>query len=369
MDACSVPLDDQPNAFRLRLAQWATVDAKHTIHATRLRHRCYTGRLDPDACVSDATRVHRVWLVPHLRGWSYDLTARALEQHLSDRFEIEIAYQDQAHRINVNHADLLVDFWWKGHLHKRYGRRVLKQVSSHRWRQPRFGSLDPMRLVAGHLSKAGGVIVPSLRLQSELAGAAPHVTLCPKGFHPETFGDYGGRRGALSIGWAGAGKAPDKNLATLIAAAQDLRIADECLTQEEMPDFYNALDVITCASDAEGDPRPLIEGMACGCFPVVVDVGIVPELVRHGENGLIVKRTVEAFRSAFAWCRDHIDHVRAAGQRNAQEMLATRTWAAVAPAWGDAFTAAIERDVRGRAPPRDPVARRLAAQRARAIRR
>ncbi len=283
-----------------------------------------------------------IWLVPYLRGWSYDLTARALVKHLSNRYEFEIVYQDRLAQLHGRRLELVVDFWWKGGMHRRFGRHAVKQVSSHRWGQDRYGSLDVERLIAQHLVRSGGVLVPSLRLQGQLA-AAPHVQLCPKGFHPETFGDYGMRRGDLTIGWAGAGEAPDKNLSMLVEAWSRLYVADRCLTQPEMPDFYNSLDVITCASDAEGDPRPLIEGMACGCFPVVTDVGIVPELVRHGDNGLIVERTPQAFAAAFQWCRDNLEYVRDAGRRNAIEMLASRTWAMVAPRWADAFDAAIAR--------------------------
>jgi glycosyltransferase involved in cell wall biosynthesis len=290
--------------------------------------------------------VNRVWLVPYLKGWSYDLTAQALVKHLSHRFEFRVSHTDSTHRVNIKDADLVVDFWWKGLLHKRFGRRVVKQVSSHRWNhQERYGQMSAEKLIRGHLQKTGGVLVPSVRLHTELA-EAPFVALCPKGFHPETFGDYDMRGGDLTIGWAGAATATDKNVGILTTAAPDLRMADRCLTQEEMPDFYNGLDVIACASTAEGDPRPLIEGMACGCFPVTTDVGIVPDLVRHGDNGLVVERTPEAFAQAFQWCRENLEYVRWAGSQNALDMLKKRTWAHVAPAWGDAFDAAI-----GRAPP------------------
>jgi glycosyltransferase involved in cell wall biosynthesis len=66
--------------------------------------------------------------------------------------------------------------------------------------------------------------------------------------------------------------------------------------------------------------------MACGCFPVAVDVGIVPELVKHRENGLIVERNASAFRQAFKWCRMNLAEVRRTGETNAESILATRTW-------------------------------------------
>lgn len=289
----------------------------------------------------------RVALVPGTRDWSYDFTARALVQHLSDRFELSIFYGDTLTALNYRELDLVVDFWWRGSLDRRFKQRVVKQVSSHRWARDKYGSLDVRALIDGHLRNAGGVLVPSKRLAAEIA-AAPYVSICPKGFHPETFGDEHTRKGGLVVGWVGNAGASDKRLDVILAACPDVCTAGPgtpmgTIDQAAMPAFYNSIDVITCASEAEGDPRPLIEGMACGCFPVVVDVGIVPELVRHGDNGLIVERTPQAFAAAFAWCRANVDLVREIGRRNAVEMLATRTWKQCARRWGDAFASAIER--------------------------
>lgn len=304
-----------------------------------------------------------ILLCPGSRGWSYDFTAQALVQHLSHRFDLRIAYGPEEVIPLAAEASLIVDFWWRGGLEQHYGRRVVKQVSSHRWEQRKFGRLPPRVLARKHLARSSGVVVPSRRLLDIVrAGLDEHarlplgasvlssseVSLAPKGFHPEAFGDEQRRGGSLVVGWAGSAKQADKRLGVLFEAWPELvavgpGTSNGELSQAEMPGFYNAIDVIACASDAEGDPRPLIEGMACGCFPVTVDVGIAPELVRHGENGLIVERTPEAFRDAFGWCAANLDYVRAAGRRNAEEMLKTRTWAQVAPLWGDAFERALAR--------------------------
>lgn len=286
--------------------------------------------------------VHRVALVPYTRGWSYDLTAQALQQHLADRFECRIFYRDTLDQLRSDELDLVVDFWWGGALHRRFPGRVAKQVSSHRWARPRNGRYTAANLAIAHLRRNVVVLVPSERLEAELAPVAkPPVLVCPKGFHPEAFGDAGDRRGDLVVGWAGNASAADKNLGLILKACPELRVAGGSLSQAEMPGFYNGLDVITCASDAEGDPRPLIEGMACGCFPVTVDVGIASELVRHGDNGLIVERSVAAFAEAFAWCRQNLEQVRDAGRRNAQQMLASRTWGKASQRWAASFDRAI----------------------------
>lgn len=290
----------------------------------------------------------RVLLSVGEQGWSYDFTAQALVAHLSHRFDFEIAHHPVHVHARAPHVDLIVDFWWRGGLEAHYGRRVLKQVSSHRWQQDKFGALSARDMALRFLAPSAGVVVPSQRLEAIVREATDvPVTLAPKGFDPQMF-SWAERRGALRVGWAGTGRQADKRLDVLRAAWPDLVEAGPGTTgpellYAEMPAFYCSLDVITCASDAEGDPRPLIEGMACGCFPVVVDVGIVPELVRHGENGLIVERSADAFREAFSWCAKNIDYVRAQGKANAERMLDSRQWSMCALYWGEAIDAALAR--------------------------
>ncbi len=278
------------------------------------------------------------------------MTARALQRQLADRFDIRIAYQEEVDAdpvvgaMGAWPADLVVDLWWNGKLHRRYGRRTVKQISSHRWAQERFGSSPPELVLQRYANGAGAVVVPSHRLHGLLAGTgAVQVDVAPKGFEPRELNDHGFRRGELEVGWAGASVAVDKHLGILLAAEPRTRLADACLTPLEMGDFYNSIDVIAVSSEAEGDPRTLIEGMACGCFPVTTDVGIAPELVRDGVNGLIVERSPEAFAEAFSWCRANLSHVRAAGRANAVKMRQTRTWTQAAAVWGDVFELALAR--------------------------
>lgn len=304
----------------------------------------------------------RVWLLAYDERWTYGFNARAVARELADRYEIRVASQGVFGSVLRGwQPDLFVDFWWMGRGWKSLpGVPMIKQVSSHRWAQDRYGALDAATVARLYLRRASAVIVPSQRLCAELeaplAAYGIPVYVTRKGFDPQQFCDQGRRRGPLAVGWAGHGKAPDKRLDIIRAAWPDVRVADHCLTQSEMSDFYNDVDVLTIASDAEGDPRPLIEGMACGCFPVTVDVGVVPELVIAGDEplvssiggvtvyprGIVVDRNPEAFSRALAWCEAHLDVVRAAGRRNAELMLAERTWRQCAGDWARAFDAAID---------------------------
>lgn len=58
--------------------------------------------------------------------------------------------------------------------------------------------------------------------------------------------------------------------------------------QDEVQEHLRAADVFVLPSFAEGVPVSLMEAMAVGLPVVATNVGGVTELVRHGENGLVV---------------------------------------------------------------------------------
>jgi glycosyltransferase involved in cell wall biosynthesis len=38
----------------------------------------------------------------------------------------------------------------------------------------------------------------------------------------------------------------------------------------------------------DGTPNSLLEGIACGCFPIAGDLESIREWITHGKNGLLV---------------------------------------------------------------------------------
>jgi glycosyltransferase involved in cell wall biosynthesis len=299
----------------------------------------------------------RVLLLADYPQWAQDRAAQAISRRLSDEFEFRIAYVSEGPDLSVWEFDLIFVLFWGEEHHLKYvmdSRGIIKQVSSHRWgTEKRYGLLTASEAVYVYFRDAGTLTVPSRRLQTTL-WPFREVFLAQKGFEPSEFKVLGPRSGELRIGWAGSVKDPTKGLTDVLlpAAGSDFQLftAAGDLRPDDMRDFYNSVDVICVASTAEGDPLTLIEGMACGCFPVAVDVGIVPELVRDGDNGLIVGRDSDSFRAAFEWCAAHLEHVREAGLRNAQEMLETRTWDHVSRQWREV----LRHVYRGLSGPPDP---------------
>jgi glycosyltransferase involved in cell wall biosynthesis len=57
----------------------------------------------------------------------------------------------------------------------------------------------------------------------------------------------------------------------------------------DMPAVYSALDLMVMPSLDEGLPMTLLEGMAAKRAPIASAVGAVPEVIQHGQNGLLIK--------------------------------------------------------------------------------
>ncbi len=60
------------------------------------------------------------------------------------------------------------------------------------------------------------------------------------------------------------------------------------LPHAQMGDVFRAAQVMVSPSIHDGTPNSLLEGMACGCFPVAGDLESIREWITHGQNGLLV---------------------------------------------------------------------------------
>jgi glycosyltransferase involved in cell wall biosynthesis len=61
------------------------------------------------------------------------------------------------------------------------------------------------------------------------------------------------------------------------------------IDQRELASYYINLDIYLCLSRCEGVPYPVLEAMSCEVPVISTPVGVVPELITHQVNGLIVE--------------------------------------------------------------------------------
>jgi glycosyltransferase involved in cell wall biosynthesis len=59
--------------------------------------------------------------------------------------------------------------------------------------------------------------------------------------------------------------------------------------RNDIYDVLRALDILVLCSDHEGLPMILLEALALGVVVVAREVGGIPEVIRHGETGILVK--------------------------------------------------------------------------------
>lgn len=108
---------------------------------------------------------------------------------------------------------------------------------------------------------------------------------------------------------------------------EKLKIADAVrllplLPQRELADLFRGSQVMVSPSVHDGTPNSLLEGMACGCFPVAGDLESIREWITHGKNGLLVDPTdPEALSNAILEALENSNLRRAAAGSNHQLIM------------------------------------------------
>lgn len=269
--------------------------------------------------------------------WAHDNSAKELQKYLSDEFEVDIKYVINCEELDINRYDAFQICFWGETSYKKYDyskSRIIKQVSSHRWQYDKpYGPISVEEFAKIYLDDASTVICPSQILYDILKPVSKNLFLCGKGYAPELFRYIRYRTGKMSICMVGNLKDPVKGVEDILKPAAEGYQLDlaQTIKHEELLEFYNAHDIYVVSSVHEADPLPLIESMACGCFPIASKIGIAPELIRHKENGYLVeKRTVEEFKKAIAWCNDNIEYIRGHAAEIADEIYEKRRWEVMA---------------------------------------
>ena len=143
----------------------------------------------------------------------------------------------------------------------------------------------------------------------------------------------------IKLGWTGNSKFSDdedddlKGLKKIILPAikelKDegydivLKIADrniKMIPHNEMPNYYNDIDIYICASRTEGHPDPILEAMACGDAIISTDVGIVNEVLGEKQKNFIIERSKEELKKKIIYLYNNKYKIKELSEENLQQI-------------------------------------------------
>lgn len=100
----------------------------------------------------------------------------------------------------------------------------------------------------------------------------------------------------------------------------ELNLADrniKMIPQEEMPNFYNSINLYICASKNEGTPLTVLEAMAMGIPIISTDVGIVSEILgEKGRKYILEERTKDCLKNKIKELLNNIQDFKEISQEN-----------------------------------------------------
>jgi glycosyltransferase involved in cell wall biosynthesis len=314
----------------------------------------------------------RVLLVCDRPNWAYHAIARALiKQNRDPELELEVAYlkgREDELRAKAGGYDGVFVLGWQllGDLDRRLRprlgfldpERTLTGIHSHhafdgRMTQPDRSVPPPRRLVR-NLARYRGVNAVSRRLAGLFDEAGLDVTYTPNGVDTGLFRptDEIRRDETLRVGFSGSKKHDwRKGVTELIEPAAaipgvELRLAMPAdgiyVSQDEMPAFYNSIDVYVCASSSEGFSLSVLEAAASGRPIVSTRVGGSEELIEDGVNGFLVDRDVAAIRAKLELLRHDRELARSMGAAARRAVEERWSWELRSGAWLDFIRTRLE---------------------------
>jgi glycosyltransferase involved in cell wall biosynthesis len=90
--------------------------------------------------------------------------------------------------------------------------------------------------------------------------------------------------------------------------------------------IYQEMDVFLIASVEDGTPNPGLEAAACGRPIISNPIGNMPELIKDGVNGFLVKRQIGAYVEKIRWLQKNRDKMIKMGLKNREEIEKHWTW-------------------------------------------
>ena len=257
------------------------------------------------------SKPNSVCLIPDQPGWAFDRISNLIKSKLSHKYNFKISYLQDLIRNNTK-EDRGILFWYNS-----INGNVINKKDSIPciYDGVSWGDLDISNLA----NSAKAIAVANKKLKKIVLKNKDVIKNKTKIFEIQDGVDTSvfysnktkNKKQKIQVGWTGNSKLKFKNTdvkgfwiiqkaMSLTSDIADWHIVDRDVNGipfDKMPEWYNGLDIITCMSTEEGTPNPLLEGLACGCLPVMTNVGLAQELIDDGCQIEIIERSVDSLVS------------------------------------------------------------------------
>jgi len=276
-----------------------------------------------------------ILLIADVPGWIFERHCRTLQRLLSDEFEITIKYQNEPFREGDYQLIYPLEWYMVEPEDIRQRRKYVTGIRSHLvWTDLEFSEF--VKRLNNNFNRVHAV---SRRLFDIFSPFIPSLSYITHGVDTDFFCPTLAKKnsdGPLIIGWAGntksLGNKGFEDIITPLGKLEGVELifcgySNRNLSQSEMRDFYESIDVYVCASEAfEGNNNCLLEAASMAKAIVTTDNGTVPEYLEHGKSALIVSREFQSFRKAICHFRDHRAEIPVFGSRAQQVVRCDWDW-------------------------------------------
>ncbi|MBU9713311.1 glycosyltransferase family 4 protein [Evansella tamaricis] len=248
----------------------------------------------------------KILIVPNNPGWAFDHRAKDLLSQPFEEIELYLKYAGQVKETDQFEYDLIYPMSLsiakkikklKIPFHKMAtgitSLRVFeKHVNNHEINKNFIDFLKSFRGINTASNQIQNIFKPYLSIHKTRVGINENL------FKPNP---KQGKNYSFNVGWVG--RIDKKNYRELkgynivekaIRKVKKIHFETRTYTsrvpREKMVSYYQELDCFICSSKSEHIPLPILEAASCGVPIISTKVGIVPELINHKKNGLIIPR-------------------------------------------------------------------------------
>ena len=258
----------------------------------------------------------KILLVADRPGWAYDILAQSLKKY-STTHEIEIEYIINIRRepksFDLSTYDLTFFFLWFDGM--RYG----PQMKGFQFSKTCVGVHSLSWIKRGMTAKQAEDICNQFAatgyISKEIGGLLDlrNGFFTPNGIDDELFKPTNlPKDDQIRFMWVGnpstSHHGDNKAFHSIVEpVCQELGVVLNTATplnpvpRDKMGEFYAQNHVLICASKHEGGPMPILEALASARPVISTSVGVVPELVVHEQNGLLIERSRSDLREAIQY--------------------------------------------------------------------